>query len=360
MPVDVRPWYATRQQVAARFGVAATSYSNRKIDEALEAFSRLHEKKCQRPGGLFPSLRTISLDWPDINQPTSWRLWLAPDHAISIVSLTSGGQTITGSLLATGDGTTSDGPPYNQIQLDRAGSDFLTAGSTPQRSVAATLWMGYRDDQRSAGTLAAAISSTSATTCTVSDSTLSGVGDQLIIDSERLVVTDCALTTTSQTITGNIAADKAVTTVPVSSGAAFSYGEVITVDAERMKIVDISGDNLIVIRAWDASVLAAHTSGATVYAPRLLTVARGTQGTTAATHAQGAAIARWKPPGESTTLVLAEVINELHQEAAGFARQTGGGADGEASRELSVRGLRDLRAQVYSTELRRRGRLVSI
>jgi hypothetical protein len=333
-----------------RGDIQATAYMSQQVDDALQTWSRIVEKKCQRPGGLFPTLRTVYMDWPDIDQSTtSWRLWVGPDELISLSTLTSGGTLITGPLLEPND----VGPPYSQIQLNRAGSQFLGGGDTPQRDVAAYGWYGWNDDQAPAGTLSAIVSSTSATTITTSNSSLVGVGDQLIIDSERMVVTDRAMATTAQTITADVAAQASTVGVTVSSGAAFGAGETILIDSERMRIVDIAGNLLTVKRQWDGSVLQAHTSGATVYAPRLLTVERGTQGTTAATHSNGAAVWRWKAPPEAQALVAAEAQNQIAQEHSNYARQIG---SGEFAREVSARGLKDLRDQVYKTPLRRRGR----
>jgi len=348
--MTTRPTYASREHVMARGDIQATAYMSRQVDDALQTWSRIVEQRCQRPGGLFPALRTLYLDWPDVDQSTSsWRLWIGPDELISLTSLTSGGTAITGSLLE----SNLSGPPYAQVQLDRAGSSFLGGGDTPQRSITLVGWTGVRDDQAPAGTLAAAISTTSATTATVSDSSLCGVGDQLIIDTERMVVTDRAMTTTAQTITADAGAATSTVGVTVSSGAAFGVGETILIDSERMRIVDIAGNVLTVKRAWDGSTLAAHTSGATVYAPRLLTIERGTQGTTAATHLSAAAVYRWKPPPEAQALVTAETLNQLQQESSGYARQVG---SGEYAREVGARGLKDLRDQVYKTPLRRRAR----
>ena len=352
--MTARPTYATREQVMTAMDVQYTAYASAKIDRALQTFARQIEKKCQRPGGLYPSLRTLYWDWPDVSQRTSWRLWVEPDNAISLVSLTSGGTTISGAYLAAGDGTTSGvGPPYNQIQLDRSLSSAFGGGSTPQRNVTGSLWTGWNDEQEPAGALGAAISSTSATTLQVTNGAAVGVGDLLIVDSERFVVTDRAMVTTTQTITADVASATSTVSVSVSSGAAFAGGETILIDSERMRIVDISSNTLTVKRAWDGSALAAHTSGATIYAPRLLTVTRGATGTTAATHLIAATVYRWTPPPEVQTLNLSEALNQLQQESAGMARQIG---EGEFAREVGGRGLADLRKQVYGTELRRRAR----
>jgi hypothetical protein len=97
--------------------------------------------------------------------------------------------------------------------------------------------------------------------------------------------------------------------VPVASGSAFAVDEAILIDAERMLITDIAGNNLIVKRGWDGTVLAPHTTGAHVYAPRSLAVRRAVLGTIASTHTLGTAVARWDPPGPVNQLTIAEALN---------------------------------------------------
>jgi len=351
------PWptLASREQVAERIQVKLTAYAAGQIDDALAAATRTIARKCQRPGGLHPTLRTIYRDWPNSDDVTSWRLWIGPDEAISVVSLTSGGVALTGSLLE----DNASGPPYKQLQLDRSGSQFFGAGasSTPQRNIALTLWTGTTDDQVPAGALAANVSTTSATTITVTNAAAVGVGNQLIIDAERMIVTDRASATTGTTLSSGIDAATSTVSVPVASGAAVNVGEMILVDAERMRVVDLTGNTLIVKRAQEGSVLAAHLSGATVYAPRLLTVARGASGTTAATHTAATTITRWYPSPDATRLAIAEAITTLQQDAAAWARMIG---EGENAREVSARGLKDARESVYSTGLRRKGRVYTV
>lgn len=351
----VWPTLASREQVATRMDIKLTAYAADRIDEALHAASRTIARKCQRPGGLHPTLRTLYFDWPDIDQPTSWRLWVGPDEIISLVSLTSGGEAITGSLLE----AVNDGPPYKQIQLDRSSSATFGQGdsSTPQRNVAAVVWTGTTDDQVTAGTLAAAVTTTSATTITVSNAALIGVGNQLVIGTERMIVTDRASATTGTTLSAGIDASTATVSVGVASGAAVNVGETILVDAERMRVVDLTGNTLVVKRAQEGSVLAAHLSGATVYAQRLLTVTRGASGSTAATHLSSAAITRWYPSPDATRLAIAEAITTIQQDMAAWARMIG---EGENAREVSARGLKDARESVYSTGLRRKGRVWAV
>src|SRR3546814_19132909 len=82
-------------------------------------------------------------------------------------------------------------------------------------------------------------------------------------------------------------------TVDVTDGTLFFVGELILIDSERMRIVDITGNNLTVVRAYGGATLAAHSLGADVYVSRRLTVDRGALGTTAAPHLHEAPLHVW-------------------------------------------------------------------
>ncbi|MBH1939043.1 hypothetical protein I5Q34_33110, partial [Streptomyces sp. AV19] len=107
---------------------------------------------------------------------------------------------------------------------------------------------------------------------------------------------------------------------------------------------------LTVKRAWDGSVLAAHAANADIYTPRTLTVTRGALGTTAAAMSAGDDVYRWDPPGPVRELTVAEALTSLLQGQSGYARVVG---SGEAQREASGRGLRDLRESVYTSHGRK-------
>jgi hypothetical protein len=132
--------------------------------------------------------------------------------------------------------------------------------------------------------------------------------------------------------------------VAVTDGTLFAIDEEIVIDAETMLITKIAGNNLVVKRAWDGSVLAAHTAPtADIYAPRTLVVERGAVGTTAATHSTAAAVTCWVPPSLVGRLARAEALVELGVESAGYAGSPGAG---QAKRPPQGGTLEDLRCQV--------------
>lgn len=332
------PWLATREQIASAFDAKTTAYLFDTIDRLADQVSRTICRETHRI--FWPSIETkvygCSGRALPLNDST---LWLE-DDLLSLTSLSIDGVTTTGATLQ----PELYGAPYNRL-------DLIDATVTAGEQVSITGVWGYSQDLAPAGALSGAISSTSATTCTVSNSALVGVGDQLLIDSERVVVTGKALADTTANTSGALAANAAETTVAVNTGSLVKIGETITIDSERMRVLDIAGNNLLVKRAVDGSVLATHANPSDVYAPRLLTISRANAGTTAATHSDAATIQRNVPPPLVTELAIAMAQTMLGQEQAGWNMTIG---EGEGQRESAGRQLKVLRAEVDALYRRKR------
>jgi len=315
--------YATREQVVAASDVKASAYYFDTVDRLLRVASRTIEAKLHRK--FYPTIATRLQEWPDRGS-----FWLK-DDLLSVSSLTIDGATVTGYVLE----DRFYGAPYSRIDFDDAniasGDEVTIEG----------VW-GYCNDTESCGTLASAISSTSATTAVVSDASLVGVGDQLLIDSERMVVTDRTYSTTGTTLGSDVAANAATVTIPVADGTAVKEGETILIDSEYMKVLSVVGNNLTVKRAVDGSVLATHSSGATASAARTLTVVRADAGTTAATHSLSAAISKNVPPALIRELCIAEAQYLMGQEQAAWNLTIG---EGEGQRESSGKSIAGIRRE---------------
>jgi hypothetical protein len=304
-----------------------------------------------------PVVATRSFDWPNFQYAYPWRLWLDQWELADIpTAVTSGGVTIP--LAACNFEPVNSGPPYQSLELRRDLPYSYGVGSTPQRDITITGLWGYSNTESTAGATAEALDATE-TGIDVDGPTAAavGVGSILRIDSERIIVTDRRQLDTGQTLGGtgltNLNND---VTVPVASGTAFGIGETILIDAEKMLIEDIAGNNLIVRRAWDGSTIAAHTLGATIYAPRTLVVTRGALGTTAGSHSNTATIYRWTPPGPIRQLCVAEALTDLLQGRSGYARTAG---TGDNEREVRGVGLADLRDAAF-TQCGRKARQRSV
>lgn len=342
--------YATRDDVMAALDVAETTRSAAQIDRLILASSRSVERLCFRR--FYPEKATRYVDWPSCEQPGSYRVWLDGTHElISLTSLTSGGVAVTDYFLE----PQGSGPPYTRIEIDLGGTDSLTTDDTWQRSIALVGVFGACADSVTAGTLAASLDDSS-TSAAVSDSSTIGVGSLLLLDAEYVQVTARRLRSTGQTLAADLARDKAGNTVTVADASGITPGEIVTVGAERMLVTDTTATTLIVERAWSGSTLAAHTTGAAVYAPRTLTVERAQLGTTGAAHSSGATVRRHTPPPLVQQLTIAETLNSLAQEQSGYARTVG---TGEALRNASGRGLAELRGQVRRAH-GRKGRTVAV
>lgn len=345
----VEPVYATREDVQRALDSKLTARNAAQIDRALQSASRDVEALCHRK--FYPEIATRSFNWPDSQSRTSWRLWLDANDLISVTALVSGTTTIASSdFLLEPD---RYGPPYSRLEINLGSSAAFGGGDTHQRDITVTGLWGYRNDETTVGALAAAVATTTATSVTVNAAASAelGVGSVLRIDSERMLVTGRTMADTGQNVGGSgLTAQQNSVTLAVSDGTAFAVDGILLVESERMLIVDIAGTNLTVIRAWDGSVLAAHTAGTDIYAARTLTVSRGALGTTAATHADASQVVRWDPPGLVKDLVIAEAMNRVTNEQAGYARTrraTGG------NQTLAARDLPALREQVYNAHARK-------
>lgn len=320
-----RAAYCTRQDVKRSLDIKETARQNWLIDQAIQTASRNIDAHMHRR--FYPEDTTFYVDWPNFQRAYPWRIWFdaaeLADVTVNVPVVTSGGVVIPNSAIFWGNPRSS--PPYTYLELNRSQPFSFGVGSTPQRDVQITGTRGYQLDTDPAGTLAADITS-SATTLTVSNSALLGVGSLLIIGAERILCQDAAMTDTGQTnlsgATTNLASDNTIT---VTDGTKISVDETIAIGGERMLAVDVTGNVVTVIRAWDGSVLATHTAGTAIYAARLYTVGRGQLGTTAATHPSGTAISVFRYPDLIRELATAEASNIVLQRTGGYAELESGG-----------------------------------
>lgn len=314
--------YAGLERFKRSCGIAGSDRDVLLLDN-LNAASRAFENDARRY--FFPYIATNLYRWPPIQIGWSWRLWLDQD-LLSVTTLLAAAQdatptTITHYFLE----PQVEGPPYSRIEIDLSQSDAFASGSTPQRSISVLGTWGWSNNTIAAGTLAVAITTTTATTCQVSDASLIDQGEVLLIGTEAIYVSGRAPTDTTATLNGNIDSQKSTVTVTVSSGALINVGEVILLDSESMLVQAITGNNLTVIRAWDGSTLAAHTGAVKVYAPRTLTIVRAVNGTTAASHLISVAISKYQAPANVQRVIVADAVSTYQQDQAAWGRTIGAG-----------------------------------
>lgn len=340
----IGPVYATREQLREALDVQESARRDRQLDRHLQSGARAVEGELHRR--FYPEKVVSFFDWPSRQYTRPWRLWLDQHEMISVEKLVAGGAEI-----AAGDYLLypQDGPPFDRIEVDLSSSASFRAGVTHQRAIEVHGLRGYRDDEESAGQLAASAGAAS-TSIDVSDAAAVGVGHILHAGDERMIVTDRRMIDTGQDLGDALAARADVTAVTVDDGDEFAPDQVILIGAERMQVVDIAGDQLVVRRAVEGTVLGTHGAGADVYASRRLTVRRGALGTTAASHSAGTPLTRHVPPAPVSNYNLALAINSMLQERAGYARTVG---SAESEHEAAGRGLRSARAEAWRAYARK-------
>lgn len=338
--------YTTREIIKRGLDISTTARNDRQIDRCIESAARRVDGLCHRI--FYPRVDTKYFDWPNDQRAIPWRLWLDDTELISATTVTSGGVVVPSANYNLESNRV--GPPYDRLEIDISSSSSLSSGSTYQQAISILGLWGYTTDEDAVGTAAEAMDATE-TGLDVDAATSAevGVGSILRVDTERMLVSSRSQLNTGQSVGGSgLTVGKNDVTLPVGSGAAFAIDEIITIDAERMLIVDITGNNLTVIRAYDGTILAVHAAATAIYAQRTLNVTRGAFGTTAATHLASATIYAWHPPAGVRQLNTAEAIHELMQENTGWFRTMSASSNfgGTAKRSASLDALLDLRDSV--------------
>lgn len=327
-------WYTTLEAVKTDLDFKETAHNDAQVRRAIEAASRSVDGLMLRT--FWPQIATRYFDFPNKSYAAVWQLWLDENELVSLDVVTSGGDVIApANYILYPD----NGPPYNQVQLDRSSSAVWGSGSTPQNDICLTGLFGYTNVEIDGGTITQSLAVTGASV-EVSDSAAIGIGSLIRVDDERMSVQSKSMVDTTQNLGTSLTEDMSNEIVAVSTGSAFTEGEIILIDAEKMRITDIAGNNLIVTRAWDGSTLSAHTAPADIYCPRLLSVIRADVGTVVAVHADNAAVNLWTPPALIEELTAAEACHSLIAKRSGFTGSSGGG---DSARKHSLSELEDLR-----------------
>lgn len=359
-----RACYCSRLDVMTATDIALTLDMTRLVDAAIQAAADEADRITHRR--FWNAVETNYWDWPNFQRAWPWRIWLDEKE---VADKDGSGPLGVAPVLVTGAQSSSPitipdsalfwqprnyGPPWNAVELNRADSYAFGNSDTPQEDVSLKAAVGYWTATRDAGTLAAAATA-SAGTVTVSDSSVTGVGDVLIAGTEQLLVSDAAMAATGQTQTGSgCTTDSAGDNVlQVADGTQVHAGEILQLDAEWMLAESVTGNFVTVLRPYLGTVIAAH-SGAGVYAMRSLTVTRGFGGTTAAAQSSGAALKAQLIPPLVHEYALAEALNYVYQNTSAYARTIGE----NGARTVPGGSLPDLRRRlaesVYTRKVRQR------
>jgi hypothetical protein len=342
-----RPCYCNRTDVQRAPDFKPGYVDNSRVDRAVASAADKIEGQLRRV--FYPRDTTYRFDWPNYQYAAPWELFLDPWDLQVLTDLESPqGTVIPLNQAIPYPLNRKPGWPARRIQLDRGTTASWGSASSPQAAIWAAGTWGFTVDMDGAGTLAANVASTTATSVTVSDGSQAGPGDVLILSpgtgavpypqaqyahtfgaiapltGERVIVTDVAAAATGLTQnTGCTTASEGDNQLTTTGAGTLNTGETLILDAERMLITQIISGTATVIRGWDGTLPATH-SGATVNALRAYTVLRGQLGTTAATYSLGAAISRHRVPQLVRDLATAEALDQVMQETSGYARTVGG------------------------------------
>lgn len=344
--------YATREQVKRAVSINGAD-KDPIIDRLIESVSRSIESCTKR--FFIPETQTRTYRWPNLIYGHILTLWLDGD-LISVTTLQIRAQDSSPTTIPASDfylEPANHAPPFDRIEIDLSSGSAFESGDTPQRSVSVEGEWGYSDNTAPAGTVSSGLDSDSgATTMVCSNAALIGVGDTLLIESERMFVSDRAFANlASILLNGALTADQTNDTVTVDASHGIQANEVIKVDSEDMYVKAVNGNDLTVIRAYNGSLLAAHADNTQAQINRTLTIERGVNGSTAATHADSTAISKYEVPFDINELCVAEVIAAYSQEQSGWGREIG---QGEGQREHNEKALGRLRKEVIGNYKRMR------
>lgn len=338
--------YCTREQVQRALNLADVPRLNGRVDSAIMSGARQVHGLLHRQ--FYPTTATRLFDLP--KQFTLWldhlELAAAPTQILSAgIPMAASTDYILGPI---------DGPPYRWIDQNYIAVVPFQPGASDQQCISVTGDYGYPTSTNPVTTLGLTAGS-SASTIVLNDSSAVGVGSLILIDSERLLVSDKTVSTTGATITADLTNAKSAVSVTVSSGALINPGELILIDAERMFVEYVAGNVLTVDRAVNGSTLATHTTGATVFAPRTASVLRARTGSTAASHTTGAVVSVLAAPSLVSELNLAYAITNNERALAAYSRT--GSPDTTSLYRDKGRGIAELAADTvaaYGRQMRTR------
>jgi hypothetical protein len=348
--------YASRRQIKDAGNLRGDA-NDARVDRVGEAASAKIERMTRR--FFIPRTETRLYRFPQPDTPSN--LLELDTDLLSVTTLKSEAQNSSPTTISSTDFFPEPNNPgvdgvvrYDRIEIDTSSSAIFAAGDTGQRSISVLGEWGYSAELEVLQATAAEAIDTSETDIDIDRSDQVGPGDTILIDSERMKVTDLTFIapTSAALIDGALTKTQSQTAITVDTSHGIVAGEVVLIDSERMYVDSLTGaTTLNVGRGYDGSVLAAHNDDAVIQVERRLTVVRSVNGSTAAAHDSGAAISRYTPPADVVELCVAEALTMYAQGGAQYGRSIGGV---EGAKEVSGTELRAMRKRVAGSYIRPR------
>lgn len=293
-------------------------------DEAkLMQFVRSASQVISRRGHLIPTTEQRKYDG---NGETD--LWIDELLAITAFSLLDGDTvyTLTSAdyLLHPANRWWEHGP-YTRLEVDADSTQIGTWIKGQQNVQITGHWGLYEETRATAVTVAS--QDISSTSLAVSNGAGISPGMLLLIGTEQEAVEATGAASDSATNMSE-ALDNSEEDVDVVSAAVLNVGEIIKIDFEQMKVLDIVSNTLLVARGYNGTKRTTHLTNADVYVYRTFTVTRAANGTTAAIHTT-ADISRYIAPDEVNYLARQIAGLMLKKSQSGWAGKVGNAETGE-------------------------------
>lgn len=320
-------WYTTREAMKAAVGIKGADL-DALVDSYIASASGDVETEIGRK--FIPYLATRSYPFAVFDKSKGRYVLRLDEDLLSVSLLTKDGDAAT--EISEGDYILepANRPPFRRIEFPSGSPSGLRVTGE---------W-GWTAATSPAGVLAAALNDED-TVLDVIDASKVGVGDTLRVDDERLFVSDRMLLDTTATLAEGLAGEMNAVTINVDDGSKINAREMLLLDGERIFVEAVADNSLILKRAYDGSALAAHDSGASLYAYRRLVVVRAINGSEAAAHLEEAEIVKYVPPADVADLCRAEAIGHNEQGRSGWTGQIGGEAGSIETRMFNLWAFRN-------------------
>jgi hypothetical protein len=160
-------------------------------------------------------------------------------------------------------------------------------------------------------------------------------GMVMLIEDEQILVTAGAgakgspePVSVTSLIDGEI--DETDEVIRVDDGSEFHVGEILALDNEDLLIKRISGNDLVVARGWNDTLIDVHADNCAIRVYRTFAIQRGVNGTTAAAH-EACEVSRYLVPDDVNYLCRQIAGLMIMKARSGWQGRTGNAETGQAS-----------------------------
>lgn len=214
--------------------------------------------------------------------------------------------------------------PYTRLEVDLDSTQIGQWAKGQQNLQITGRWGLYEE---TAATGATASQTDSATTLVVDNAGKLSIGAVVKIGDEQELLESFGAVSDSTADT-SAAMDVSQDTIAITNGSLLSRGEVAVIDTEKMLVLEVISNTLVVARGYGGSKIATHLINSNVYVYRTFNVTRAVNGTTAAQHTT-ASVSKCVAP-QSINYLCRQIAGLMHKKAqSGWSSKVGNAELGE-------------------------------